>query len=331
MNTMTPKNPWGVMHPPASELPLIGLALSGGGARGLAHVGVLEVFEQEGIPIHAVAGCSMGAYTGSLWAAGLPASTLIERAQEIPDRRALRRLLDFDYPFTRGLLKGDRLRKHLERDLGDLTFADLPTALLVVATDLDALDCHVFHEGPVAPAVHASAAIPGVCVPVTLKGHRYTDGGATAPLPVTPLRQCLRVDRVIAVNVMPPPEDFAAQRDTSFANRGPRWLQPLNLMAEGRVLDTFSRALMSAQLKIISQEAARADVLIQPRFESSCWHDFENHAAYIEAGRQAARRALPELLELTRPLHPPARGENRDNRKHHETQVQRSRVGHHAA
>ena len=97
--------------------PKIGLALSCGGARGLAHVGVIQVLEEEGIPVDAIAGTSMGAYVGSLWAAGLNGTKLEALAREIKDRRTMLRLLDPLFPPSEGLIRGDKIRKHLERSL----------------------------------------------------------------------------------------------------------------------------------------------------------------------------------------------------------------------
>lgn len=301
--------------PPLSSSPpslptRIGLALSSGGARGLAHVGVIQVLEENAIPIAALAGCSMGAYVGALWAAGLSSRRLEELAAEIKDRQTLLKLLDFQFPPTRGLIRGERIRAHLERDLGGLTFAELRTPTLIVATDLDSLDAHIFSSGPVASAVHASAAIPAVCVPVELNGRRYTDGGASEPLPVTLLRQHFALDHVIAVNVMPAPADFETCRDDTFGRcRKPRprsgflrflrrLLRAVNLMEDGKVIDTFRRSLMSAQLRLIQKEGAAADVVIQPRFEQSSWSDFENFDRYIRAGREAAEAALPQIQAL---------------------------------
>jgi NTE family protein len=278
--------------PAAMITPRIGLCLSSGGARGLAHVGVVEVLEEAGIPIAAVAGSSMGAYVGSLVASGLKAADLRRLAAEIRDRRTLLRLLDPIFPPSKGLIKGQKMRRHLERSLGTVTFAELPLPLLVVATELDTLRPYVFAEGNVAEAVHASASIPGVFAPVSVNGHQYTDGGASDPLPVTLMRKRLEVDYVIAVDVVTE-ASFTASRCLGF----------LNLLGAGNVLDTFHRALMSAQRQLVAKECAQADVVIRPPLTSSRWYDFENFERYIDLGRAAARAALPSILSLLK--HPP--------------------------
>lgn len=289
-------------------VPRIGLALSAGGARGLAHVGVLQVFEEEGIPIAAIAGTSMGAYVGSLFAAGVNGRRLEELAKEIKDRKTLLSLLDPVFPPSVGLIRGEKVRRHLERSLGTLTFEELPIPLLVVATDLDTLDAHVFNSGSVAAAVHASSAIPCVCAPVQLNGRRFTDGGPAEPLPVTLLKERFNLDAVIAVNVLPTVEDLERGCDASFVcpkespNLVKRWLgrcfRPLNLMAYGNVMDTFRRSLMCAQLRLAAKESRRAEVVVHPSFAASSWYDFERADRYIQPGRVAAQAALPAIREL---------------------------------
>jgi NTE family protein len=294
------------------KAPRIGLVLSSGGARGLAHAGVIQVLEENHIPIAAVAGCSMGAYVGALWAAGLDGRALELRAREIKDRATLKKLLDFIIPPSEGLIRGEKIRKHLERDLGARNFAELDRDLIVVATDLDRMAPHVFEDGLVSHAVHASAAIPAVCAPVHFNGFRFTDGGVSEPLPVTLLRHHRRVDHVIAVNVMPQQSDFVGGGDPAFgqvcdvpSHPASRLLHRLwrkvNLLAYGNVLDTFRRALMAAQLRLITKEEAAADVVIHPRFSTSTWHDFENFGRYLQAGRAAAEAALPAIRELLSP------------------------------
>jgi NTE family protein len=294
-------------------VPKIGLALSGGGARGLAHIGVLQVLESENIPIAAIAGTSMGAYIGSLYAAGLAGARLEELAREIKDRRTLFNLLDPAFPPSAGLIRGEKIRKHLERSLGPVNFSELPIPLLVVATDLDSLSAHVFDSGPVAPAVHASSAIPGVCAPVQIGDRRFTDGGAAEPLPVTLLRERYPLDAVIAVNVLPTTADIISGADPSFTvpkkfGFGARFFRPINLMAHGNVMDTFRRSLMCSMLRLVEKECRHADIVIHPAFSTSTWFDYENFDRYITAGRRAAEAALPAIRQLLEPNH--SRGGN---------------------
>ncbi|MEN3941412.1 patatin-like phospholipase family protein [Prosthecobacter sp. SYSU 5D2] len=293
---------------PAPGQPRIGLALSGGGARGLAHVGVLQVLEEHQIPLAAVAGTSMGAYVGALHASGFNTQDLESLAREIKDRRTLLRLMDPIFPPTTGLIRGMKIRRHLERSLGARTFEELDIPLLIVATDLDTMAAHVFDSGPLGPAVHASAAIPGVCAPVHIDGRRFTDGGAAEPLPVGLLRERFKLDAVIAVNVLPNSQDVLHCKDLAFVPpkvhknifiRTVNYLlRPVNLLAHGNVMDTFRRALMCAQLGLAEKECRSADVVIHPFFCESTWFDFENFDRYIRAGRRAAEEALPQIYAL---------------------------------
>lgn len=298
----------------------IGLCLSSGGARGLAHVGVIQVLEENNIKISAIAGTSMGAYVGSLWAAGFDGAKLEILAREIKDRRTLFRLLDPLIPPSAGLIKGDKIRKHLERSLTTMTFEDLKTPLIVAATDLDTLAPRFFNSGNVAAAVHASAAIPGVCAPVNLDGHRYTDGGASEPLPVSILCERFDIDHVIAVNVVPNTDDIIRCQGIQGIQTKRYPLRWLNLFAHGNVLDTFRRSLMAAQMQVAGKEAINASLVLHPVFCEARWYDFENFDRYIKAGRDAAIEALPQIRALASST-PPTLGGS------HETNASNSGVG----
>jgi NTE family protein len=298
--------------------PSIGLALSCGGARGLAHIGVIQVLEREGIPISSIIGSSMGAYIGALWASGINGEGLEKLAAEIKDRRALLRLLDWVLPPFKGFVHGHKIRKHLERTLGNRTIGELDRPLYIVATDLDAVRDEVLSaDTPVAAAVQASCAIPGIISPVLLNGKRYIDGGAAQPMPVTLLQKLTSVDSVIAVNVTPTLADISGGEFTSyplpppqarsfFGRLGASLNSNMNLFAYGNVLDTFKRCLTSAQMRLVAEESTRADVVIHPFFSESRWHDFHHFSRYLEAGRSAAEAALPairELLKASPPQH----------------------------
>jgi NTE family protein len=290
--------------------PHIGLALSCGGARGLAHIGVIQVLEREGIPISSIIGSSMGAYIGALWASGINGEGLEKLAAEIKDRRSLIRLLDLVLPPFKGFVHGNKIRKHLERNLGTRTIGQLDRQLFIIATDLDTVSDEVLPaDTPVAAAVQASCAIPGIISPVLLNGKRYIDGGAAQPMPVTLLRKLTSVDSVIAVNVTPTLADISGgdfnsypipppQARTIFGRFRAALNSNMNLFAYGNVLDTFKRCLTSAQMRLVAEESTRADVVIHPFFSESRWHDFHNFNRYLEAGRKAAEQALPAIREL---------------------------------
>jgi NTE family protein len=285
----------------SSAKPRIGLALSSGAARGLAHIGVIQVLEENGIAIDAIAGSSMGAYVGALWAAGHTGEDLEEFAAEITGPRELWRRLDFAIPPVRGLIRGQGVRRHLATGLQNATFAGLKRRLFVVAADLDTLQRRVFCEGDVSEAVHASASVPGLCVPVEIDGHRYGDGGVVDPLPVDVLRAggC---DKVIAVNVLPSVSDVARGLTARSPRRGRSWLSRLNrsvnVFAPGNVVELLRRSVFSAQIRLAEHSERLADVNIHANSSAARWHDYHRHADYIALGRRATEVLLPAILAL---------------------------------
>jgi NTE family protein len=180
----------------------VGLALSSGGARGLAHIGVIQVLEENDIDVDVIAGCSMGSYIGSVWAYGYDGLGMERLAREVEHRWGLFELID---PFIlprQGFLRGEKVKRRLKRSIGDVHFSELVRPLRIVATNLSTLERAIFSSGEVAAAVHASSAIPGACVPVKIDGELYIDGGIADPLPVDVLEE-MGIERIIAVNTIP--------------------------------------------------------------------------------------------------------------------------------
>ncbi len=288
--------------------PKLGLALSSGGARGLAHVGVLQVLEENGIEIHAISGSSMGSYVGALWAAGFSGSDLVELAEEMHDRRQLWKLADPVFPPTRGLFHGLKAKAHLERSLGELRFEDLERKLLVISADLDTKERVVLRSGKIADAVHASCAMPGIIAPVHLNGRRCIDGGVVDPVPVGALRKFSDADKVIAVSVIPSFEEVDAgmyvseeieqlpptlpRRFLSAINRN------VNFLAKGNIVDTFRQSIRCAQVRIAHDSLKRADLVLRPEHFSAPWNDYSNFARFIDAGRKVTFENLDQIRAL---------------------------------
>jgi NTE family protein len=287
----------------------MGLALSSGGASGLAHIGVLQVFEENEIEIHAIAGTSMGAYIGALWAAGFSGNALQDLAAEIRDRRRLWKLADPLFPPMKGLFRGHKARAHLERSLGDLRFEDLERQLLVVTVDLDSKERLVPRRGRIAEAVHASCAMPGIVAPVMLDGHRCVDGGVIDPLPVSVLRKYTDVDRVIAVSVIPTfadVEEGRVHQDDEpelvwWRRAGASFNAHVNLLAPGNVVDTFRQSIRAAQIRLAHESAKRADLCLHPEQIEAEWHDYPSYQRFIDAGRKVATERLDEIRKLLEP------------------------------
>ncbi|MEM1442655.1 MAG: patatin-like phospholipase family protein, partial [Verrucomicrobiota bacterium] len=249
-------------------------------------------------------GTSMGAYVGGLWAAGFSGKELEKLAAEMSGKRDLLQLVDPVFPPRRGFLRANRVLERLEKSLEGRSFSELERPFLAVATEFETLERVVLSQGNVASAIVASLAIPGVVVPVTRNGTEYIDGGVCDPLPVGLAKSHWNLDAVIGVNVLPPVGSLRRERDTnsnegafgktlSFLNRH------LNYFAHGNLLDILRAAAMGSQMRLVGKSAREADVLISPMGLKSGWHDYHRYADYIEIGREAAFRALPEIKALT--------------------------------
>ncbi len=181
------------------DRPSIGLVLSGGGARGLAHIGVLRVLEREGIPIDLLVGTSIGGLIAAGYAAGMDSFDLEREALYITQKRRLVRMMDPGLP-RGGLFHGKKLYAYFERLFGEKTFSELKTPLAVVAVDLTTHREVVLNTGPVAMAVRATTSLPGLFMPVKVNDMRLTDGGVINNLPVDVARK-MGVEYVIAVDI----------------------------------------------------------------------------------------------------------------------------------
>jgi len=190
----------------------IGLALGGGGARGLAHLPVLEVFDELGIRPHAISGSSIGAIFGAIYASGISAVDIRryvdshlkikkgEHSWKIEGRNLMQmvKLLDLDFSGT-GLIKGENFSHFLYEILETEAFSDLKIPLTVVASDFWDSSEVAFQSGPVLPAVKASMSVPGVFTPVSYQGRVLVDGACVNPVPWNHLKGC---DITIGVNVL---------------------------------------------------------------------------------------------------------------------------------
>jgi NTE family protein len=285
----------------------VGLALSSGGARGLSHIGVIQVLEENGIEIDAIVGCSMGSYVGAVWAYGFDGTDMERLAREVEHRWGLFELID---PFIlprQGFLRGEKVKLRLKRSIGDVHFAELVRPLRIVATHLATLGRVVFASGEVAQAVHASSAIPGACVPVMVDGELYIDGGIADPLPVDVLEE-MGIEKIIAVNTIPTPEylrsrlELERERDARLGRRASKVKifinRYLNYFAPGNVLDTILRSFNGAQMQVAEHSGMFADLVLRPLSFDGRWHDFRRPGKYIAIGRREAEQHLDEIKAL---------------------------------
>ena len=257
--------------------PRLGLALSGGAARGLAHVGVLRVFEEHGVRVDCVAGTSAGALVGGALASGMSVAE-IEKIGRGLRWRDLGRMT-----VSRLGVQSNALMEQYVRERFPLTrFEELPTPFAAVATDLRTGAAVVMRdEGDLGFAVRASCAIPGWYVPVTdSKGRQLVDGGLVANLPVSVVR-ALGAEVVVAVDVN---------------SEGAKFLGPPT-----SVVGVLIQSMLVVQRTAAQHQRQLADVVISPAVGHLRWDEMGRADEFIEAGVEAARAAMPALKELLEP------------------------------
>lgn len=262
---------------PADKRPKIGLVLGGGGARGLAHIGVLKVLVEEGIPIDLVVGTSVGALIGALYCSGLPIAKIKQMGEEIGwdkltniSSAALVKLL-----VTQSLLSNKKLEEYLAEHIGDKIFSELVIPLVCIATDIQTGERIIFREGPVVLAVRASSTIPGVFKPVEYRHRFLVDGGLVGNIP-TDIAQLMGMDIIIAVSVK---ADFSDYRTANV-------LQILNqsIYIQGQVM---AKDLLK-----------NADFVIRPQVGDISAIELWRSKELIEAGILGARQSVLELKQL---------------------------------
>lgn len=290
----------------------IGIALSSGGAAGLAHIGVLEELVQAGVDIECVAGTSAGAMVGAAFASG--------RMQEFRDRvmgwSGRRRVALFDPIWPRNGLLGGRRAMDLLGPCASGPIEELPMRYAAVATDLDSGRLVVLRNGDVRDAIRASIAIPGVFSPQLWHGRRLVDGALRDPVPVGPTRE-LGATFVIAVSVLggegelvprceaPPPDRLRRLLARVWGGGwSPAAASAAGIDEEPAVEHTDGLASILCKASIVVQTTIAAarlresppDFLIAPEAHDIGAFEVQRAAEAIEAGRAAARAALPNLL-----------------------------------
>jgi len=258
------------LAPATPDTPTVGLALGGGFARGLAHIGVLKVLEEEGIPVNFIAGTSVGSVIGAAYCSGIS-------ARELEKMAALVRFKDFArWTLSRyGFASNDRMARFLDRLLKCRTFENLKIPLAVAATDFSSGEPVVFRSGPLVDAVRASCAYPGMFLPVNVNGRLLVDGMLGHAVPTVPLRE-MGARHVIAVYL-----------NASWVNPdGPR-----------HVFDVIGQCFSIAQSKMSGLWESAADVIVQPDVRGFSYDGFDRAPELIHAGEQAARAALPAIRQ----------------------------------
>lgn len=297
----------------------IGLALGGGSARGMAHIGVFQALEQHGIPIDMIAGSSAGALIGSAYAAGVSIDTIEAAVLKWGSKLGLLRLtvpdvLDLKYyarAMTRffrktrtiwdprllrmsiGVFSGSRVDHLYLNVVGDPDFNDLEIPLSVVALDINSGEEVIYEKGNVRLAVRASLSIPGIFTPLAYAGRFLIDGSIADPVPVNALVKN-GADLVMAVNVTPSlQESFKSLRRSR--KQGELAVSRSPLLP---VFDIAMRSLQSLQYELSTIKTTRANIHINPDVGDISWSEFFNADKLIQRGKEATEAVIPQIQHL---------------------------------
>lgn len=254
-------------HTQNNMLP-VGLALSGGTAKAVTHVGVLKALLEENIPISHVSATSGGAVVGAFFASGMPISSMVDMAKKLSWSKLISIRLS-----RLGFVSSKRIEEFVRGVIGDVRFEDLKYPLHVVATDLETGRKHVFNKGPVAPAVRASCSIPQIFLPVEIDGHYYVDGGFSEYLPVGTLHE---IEEMFVIGVH--------LAHTRGIYRRPRNYLQLAMHIMGLVAKTNY---------VVSRE--RADILVHPHMDNYSPFDFDTAEALIDVGYRITKDLMPDI------------------------------------
>lgn len=308
----------------------IGLALGSGAARGMAHIGVLKVIEKTGIRIDAVAGTSIGACIGALYAAGVTVGQMEEVASNV-DWRQLARLLDPTLP-TSGLIDGRKVARFMAELLPVRTFEELKIPLAVVATDVETGEMLIIKKGDLLQALQATIAFPGIFTPVRFGNRFLVDGGLCNPVPVDVVRE-LGAEFVIGVCAIPevrkaPAETYLPSTATDKGEDRGYLSQLFNAArVEGILRDILGRnggdeknakdaarrerkppgifrvcaqsvVIMENEINQLRLERNDIDLLIRPDLKGIALLDFHRAAEAIQSGEWAADKVADRLRSL---------------------------------
>lgn len=259
--------------------PMIALVLSGGSARGFAHLGVIKVLEEIGLVPDLTVGVSAGSIVAVAYASGMSAQQLIDASAKLDTSL----MMDFTMPNLGqpifrgelGFIRGERLQTFVNQLLENRSLETLPRKVAVIATDLQNGKPVAFTQGNAGLAVRASSAVPGVFVPPSILGRLYVDGQVSSPVPVAMARM-LGATTVIAIDATFPPEQAL------MSNTGSVLFQSFTIATQ----------------RIKAKELEQANMVIRPEINSPLQLGFDDRAWIIAAGEKAARDALPQFLKL---------------------------------
>lgn len=275
----------------------VGLALGSGAAFGLAHIGVLKVFEEENIPIDIITGSSIGAAVASFWVTGYKASEIEEiMSKEFSGKKFFNRLIDLTFPTT-GFVKGYKLANLLKKYLGKKTFYDIRLPLKILAYDVKNKESVIIDEGPLVDAIMASSAMPGIFKPIEFKNELLLDGGVLSPLPTEALVK-LGLKKIIAVNVIPSREDILEWRRDKIKHELEFNPKKFKNMFKTNFLDLVFSSIEIMQYEIVKKSAQEADLVIHPDVKDLFWLEFNKVKEFRERGEIEARKNINKIKDL---------------------------------
>ncbi len=258
-----------VLIPVKKATPLvIGLALGGGAAKGFAHVGVIRALEENGIKAQIVTGTSAGSLVGSLYAYGYTPDQLQQISYQLDELN----LADFTFS-SNGVIKGNRLQQFVDGQVKNTPLQKLSRKFTAVATDLDSGQSIGFNTGDTGIAVRASCSIPNVFMPVAMNGHRYVDGGLSAPVPVSYARKA-GANFVIAVDITAKPK----QGSNGF-------------------LANFDQTINILSIKLLHEQLKQADIVISPDISQLSSFSFDKKQQAIDLGYKATMAQMPLIKQ----------------------------------
>ena len=268
-----PPSPDPTPPPRVLKAPKVALALGGGAARGFAHIGVIQVLEENGIKVDLVAGTSAGSLVAALYASGKSGQDMAKLAESMDEGA----ITDWNFPL-KGLIKGEALARYVRQQTGGKTIEQLPVPLGIVATNLHDGSGVLFRSGDLGLAVRASSAVPAVFQPVEIGARTFVDGGLVAPVPVRYARQ-MGAEVVIAIDISSPPD---AKTKTD----------PFSMLMQ--TVAIMGRSINSLELR-------EAEVVLRPDLNGVASSDFSARKQAIAAGRAAAQALLPRLKAAVAP------------------------------
>ncbi|HQU73258.1 MAG: patatin-like phospholipase family protein [Calditrichaeota bacterium] len=258
------------------DLPSLGLALSGGAARGIAHIGVLQAFKENGIIPDFLAGTSIGSLVAGLFAFGIPVADILNQAEAL----SWTKISSLNIPRT-GFLSNRILGEIVESQLGKVNIEDSPIPLAIVTTDISNGERVVLREGSLSEAIKASSCIPGIFTPVSINGRLLVDGFLVENVPLSPLRE-MGAQITVGVNL-------GALRD---------YREPDGII--DIMMNAFEIAVDANTFKTMRQ----ADLIISPKLAGISRMDSTRAQDMYDEGYQAALAALPELRRLRAKANP---------------------------